>query len=71
VEWGLRYYPEDANTVWGGNPKCEHQFEIEERKHKLFRERLEETSPLQAKNRGSLLATKSIVKSGFCKKCGC
>jgi len=66
----LRYYPEDANTVWGGNSACKHEFEIEERKHKLFRERLEETSPLQAKNRGSLLATKSMVKSGFCKKCG-
>lgn len=24
--WGLRFYGEEANTVWGGNPDCKHEW---------------------------------------------
>jgi len=27
--WGLRYYGKQANTVWGGDPNCEHDFELD------------------------------------------
>jgi DNA modification methylase len=26
--WGLRDYGEGTNTIWGGDPNCEHEFEI-------------------------------------------
>ncbi len=68
--WGLRKYPDDANVIWDGSPNCQHEWEIEEEKHPLYREGLEETSPKQSSNRGSLLVSKSKFVSGFCKKCG-
>ena len=27
--WGLRFYGNDANTIWGGDPNCEHEWEFE------------------------------------------
>jgi len=31
--WGLRDYGEEANTIWGGDPDCEHEWEFERREN--------------------------------------
>jgi len=65
--YGLRSY-EGADTVWGGDPKCEHDFELNEYLPEATRFRTNENGI------GSHLNTRiygnQTTKSGFCKKCG-
>jgi len=65
--YGLRLY-EGADTVWGGDPKCEHDFELNEYLPEATRFRSNENGI------GSHINTKiysnQTTKSGFCKKCG-
>ena len=65
--YGLRFY-EGADTVWGGDPKCEHDFELNEYLPEATRFRTNENGI------GSHLNTRiygnQTTKSGFCKKCG-
>ena len=72
--WGLRDYGEEANAIWGGNPNCEHEFEIKEKQKRGLTEPPEPNNSKRTKlenldeeGRGK----KEIkYKSGFCKKCG-
>jgi hypothetical protein len=69
--WGLRKYPDSANTVWDGGQNCKHEFDIEENIHPNYRKDLDKTSYKQASNRGCFeIANNPMVKMGFCKKCG-
>jgi len=64
--WGLRDYGEEAESVWGGDSDCEHDFEVRERK------------TTQGGNPGTTAqvgATKAgvqreLIEEGFCSKCG-
>jgi site-specific DNA-methyltransferase (cytosine-N4-specific) len=43
--WGLRHYGEAANTVWGGQRDCEHEWVLDENKVKLqYGVRMESTT---------------------------
>jgi len=35
--WGLRDYGEETYTIWGGDPNCEHQWEVQVAKHDNLR----------------------------------
>ncbi|MCD6590887.1 MAG: hypothetical protein J7K72_02855 [Candidatus Aenigmarchaeota archaeon] len=61
--WGLRFYGEQANTIWGGDPNCEHEWEFEEVSQSGGQG---ENSEKQLTNKGSYFT----AKQGFCKKCG-
>jgi len=61
--WGLRDYGEATCKVWGGDPDCEHEFELEH----IQRD----------PSKTGIISEKAKIgqgyrnyKSGFCKKCG-
>jgi len=67
--WGKRDYGEETCTIWGGNPNCEHEWELEEKELDISPS---DKSKL-CNGRGAnpkLKELKGAVKSGFCKKCG-
>jgi len=71
VEWGLRDYGEETNTIWDGDLNCEHEWEVDIRKNPLDRGgkgQFDEYRHFGALM-GSEITTKPI-KSCFCKKCG-
>ena len=61
--WGMRFYGEQANTVWGGDENCEHEWEFEK---SVLDNRFSETG-IQRPKRNKMVG---VVKQGFCKKCG-
>jgi len=72
--WGLRDYGEETNTIWGGDPNCEHEFEIKEKQKQGLTEPPEPNNSKRTKlenldEEGG--GKKEIIfKSGVCKKCG-
>lgn len=61
--YALRKYPDEADSVWGGDPDCEHEWELEEVSQSGGQG---EKSKKQLTNKGSYFT----AKQGFCKKCG-
>lgn len=59
----MRFYGEQANTIWGGDPNCEHEWEFEK---SVLDHRFSETG-IQRPKRNKMVG---VVKQGFCKKCG-
>jgi len=73
--WGLRDYGEQTNTVWDGDPNCEHEWDTKE--YNItggmigLNERLQkENSNINSKFVKEEFNRPSVIKSGFCKKCG-
>jgi len=68
--WGLRDYGEDTKTIWGGDEKCEHQFNI-------IADTLRKATPGDKPSSKSIIAIHRSNKenrpgkpSEFCSKCG-
>ncbi len=61
--WGLRKYSGEQGRVWGGDPECDHKFEVVE-----INKEMHQTG---ATGRGSPTTTihRSIYKQGPCQKC--
>jgi len=75
--WGLRKYPDSANVVWGGDPNCQHEWEVEETKrpnlsggkdNDFAKEKLAIKGTENYKEQVDY--HKRITTSSFCKKCG-
>jgi len=66
--WALRDYGTETETIWD-DENCEHEFEIEEKKNPMDRggKGQHDSSGIVGKMGDK---TQTIVKSGFCKKCG-
>ena len=67
--YALRNYGEEANIVWGGDPKCEHEWEWET---KRFYRRPSDKSKLCGGNGANPKWEKfeEVKVHAFCKKCG-
>lgn len=67
--WGLIDYGEETNVIWEGKEKCQHQFEIKEEKNPMDRggKGQHDSDGIVGKMGDK---TQTIVKSGFCPKCG-
>jgi len=63
--WGLRFYGEQANTIWGGDPNCEHEWEFEEIKGQTGGK----TEFVNRKGKENFKEVPNTY-SAFCKKCG-
>jgi len=63
--WGLRDYGMDS-VVWGGDPDCDHDFEIRERKT------TQGGDPGATAQVGATKAgvQRGVIEEGFCSKCG-
>ncbi|HEC72235.1 MAG TPA: hypothetical protein ENI36_01365, partial [Thermoplasmatales archaeon] len=61
--WGLRDYGESTNTIWGGDPNCKHEFELEH----IYRE---PSKTGEISEKAKIGQGYRNYKSGFCKKCG-
>jgi len=68
--WGLRDYGEETNTIWGGDPDCQHEWgeEYEKPKRNTPRERPELPNPPAVWSSRDVLAKPGSGR--FCKKCG-
>jgi len=67
--WGLRFYGNETNTIWGGDPNCNHEWDTETVKVALS---LSEKSKLN-NGKGANPKQKNLDRehiTGFCKKCG-
>jgi len=62
--WRLRFYGKEANTVWGGDPDCEHEWVVMDRKSMNMQSNNPEFRRPWRKE-----ATFDFT-SAFCKKCG-
>ena len=60
--FGLRKYPSEADIIWGGDPNCEHKFELSEH----FTLGQSNKSTTQSPIKG----LEKRWKEGLCKKCG-
>ncbi|RLI99183.1 MAG: hypothetical protein DRP08_07480, partial [Candidatus Aenigmatarchaeota archaeon] len=70
--WGLRDYGEEANTVWGGDPNCEHEWVITIKKDPMDRGGTgthDAPRDREGVKHGKKWEMKGF-RSGFCKKCG-
>ena len=61
--WGLRDYGEATCKVWGGDPDCEHEFELEHIQR-------EPSKTGEISEKAKIGQGYRNYKSGFCKKCG-
>jgi len=61
--WGLRDYGDETNTIWGGDPNCKHEFELEH----IYRE---PSKTGEISEKAKIGQGYRNYKSGFCKKCG-
>jgi len=68
MDWGLRDYGEQTNTIWGGDPNCEHEWEIKYMRKRTPGDKPSENS-IVAKHRPDEV-NRPEIKSQFCKKCG-
>ncbi|HDD31100.1 MAG TPA: site-specific DNA-methyltransferase, partial [Thermococcus litoralis] len=68
-EWGLRDYGEGANTVWGGDPDCEHEWVIETTKHDNLRPSKVSERTIVGSNKELRFRTGEKVRSAFCVRC--
>ena len=69
--WGLRDYGKETNTIWGGDPNCEHEWVEKTRKNPLDRGGKGQFD--EYRHFGALMGEKlttSPIQEGFCKKCG-
>jgi len=64
----LRDYGEEAKTVWGGDPKCEHEWQAEITKQDNLRFRKGHNTTV-GNNKKAEIYSNNQVKSAFCKKC--
>ena len=74
--WGLRDYGEETNTIWDGDPNCEHEFEVVETR----RPNASGGKTNFAKEKFNIKGKENfkefvnyhnrVTKSSFCKKCG-
>jgi len=67
--WGLRFYGEQANTIWGGDPNCQHEWDRTVIETDLS---VSDKSKL-CHGKGANPKQKSLdgkCTTGFCKKCG-
>ena len=70
--WGLRDYGEGANTVWGGDPNCEHEWVITIKKDPMDRGGTgthDAPRDREGMKHGKKWEMKGF-REGFCKKCG-
>jgi len=71
--WGLRDYGEQTNTIWGGNPNCEHEWEFEKKKQisqDYTKLHIWDKDGRKRKAGEKTIKMETVTKSGFCKKCG-
>ena len=67
MEWSLRDYGIEA-TVWDGDPECEHEWDIKDRKLHSGRG-LDDNNKNQKYSERKTIPDK-IISNGFCSKCG-
>jgi len=60
--WGLRNYGENVNTVWGGDPNCEHEF--------IEKEFYRDNPTRVGFGQGTPTHEERWHRSAFCSKCG-
>jgi len=68
--WGLRDYGQEANTVWEGNPVCQHKWKINITKHDNLRTSKVGETTIVGSNKNLKIKTGEKVKNAFCTKCG-
>jgi len=68
--WGLRDYGEETYTIWGGDPNCEHQWEVQVAKHDNLRPSKVSEKAIVGSNKELRFRTGEKVKNAFCVKCG-
>ena len=68
--WGLRDYGEDAESVWGGDEDCEHEWEVKERKRKRHHRAGFGVRDEYKAGKDLKVDEETEVKSSFCRKCG-
>jgi len=67
--WGLRFYGNDSNTIWGGDKKCEHEFDNQKINiHLSMSDKSKLCNGKGANPKQQNLDGEYI--SGYCKKCG-
>ncbi len=67
--WGLRFYGNESNTIWGGDRNCNHEFNNEQIDINLSVS--EKTGLKTGKNPSSKLKNlNGEYITGYCKKCG-
>ena len=64
--WNLRDYGNSTETIWDGNPNCEHEFETEER----YVHRGSANNTIHGAINAGGLEVNWKTQDGFCKKCG-
>lgn len=71
--WGLRDYGIDP-SIWGGDPECQHVFEIEMIDTEIGRGNWTQAVNGRGENQGNITEFREPIRStsdrGFCKKCG-
>lgn len=65
----MRDYGEEANTVWGGDPNCEHEWVIETTKHDNLRPSKVSEKTIVGSNKELRFRTGEKVRSAFCVRC--
>lgn len=71
--FGLRDYGEETNTIWGGDPNCKHEWELERREKQtqdFTNLHIWDGDGRKRKAGKKTITLKLKNKSGFCKKCG-
>jgi len=67
--WGLRRYPDSANTIWDGDPNCQHEWNFETRKGQSGGKNNPYAEKLKIKGMENFKEFPD-TQYAFCKKCG-
>ena len=69
--WALRDYGRETDTIWDGDPNCEHEFEVVVKKNPMDRggKGQNDIGGINGKM-GKYNAVDTKCEVGFCKKCG-
>jgi len=68
--WGLRDYGEETNTIWGGDPNCEHEWIVGITNHDNLRPSKVSEKTIVGSNKELRFRTDERVKNALCAKCG-
>jgi len=68
--WGLRDYGEDTKAIWGGDPNCEHAWEVVFAEHDNLRPSKVSERTSVGTNRELRFRTGKKVEGAVCSKCG-
>jgi len=68
--WGLRDYGEETNTIWGGDPNCEHEWIVGTTNHDNLRPSKVSEKTIVGSNKELRFRTGEKVRNAFCAKCG-